>query len=132
MICGRGSVLSFTKTRPTLYLRRWWNDASGHTGAGADGEHRGEDFNMSNVPTEARDPPKYDIEHETADSRNMLEKRIPAKLNAIKLALIEIDKRLAWEPWRLALMVDLIEGIEGNCDQLLQTMKQSRLQASAW
>jgi hypothetical protein len=87
---------------------------------------------MSNVPTEARDPPKYDIEHETADSRNMLEKRIPAKLNAIKLALIEIDKRLAWEPWRLALMVDLIECIEGNCDQLLQTMKQNRLPASAW
>jgi len=81
---------------------------------------------------ETRDAREYDIEHEAAESRNMLGKRIPTKLNAIKLALIDIDKRRALEPWRLALTVDLIEGIEGNCDQLLETMKKDRLPASAW
>ena len=62
----------------------------------------------------------------------MLGKRIPARLNAIKLALIDIDRRKAWEPWHLALTVDLIEGFERNCDQLLETMGRDRLPASAW
>jgi hypothetical protein len=77
-------------------------------------------------------PHEYDINKETAASRNMLEKRIPAKLNAIRLALIEIDKRQACEPWRLALTVDLVESIEHNCDQLLETMDNPRLPTVAW
>jgi hypothetical protein len=75
---------------------------------------------------------EYDIEKETAASRHMLENRIPAGMNLIKLALIEIDKRRAYEPWRLALMVDLIENIERNCDELLETMSKDRLPATAW
>jgi hypothetical protein len=81
---------------------------------------------------EARDPHEYDIEYETAASRNMLEKRIPARLNAIKLTVIEIGKHRAYEPWRLALTIDLVESIERNCDQLLETMGKDRLPASTW
>jgi hypothetical protein len=80
----------------------------------------------------ATDPREYDIEYETAASRNMLEKRIPARLNTIKLALVDIDKRGAYEPWRLALTVDLVASIECNCEQLLETMDKDRLPASAW
>ncbi len=87
---------------------------------------------MNNAPMEARAPDEYDIEYETAASRNMLEKRVPARLNAIKLAFVEIDKRHAYEPWRLALAVDLVGAIEHNCDQLLETMAKDRLPASAW
>jgi hypothetical protein len=59
----------------------------------------------------------------------MLEKRIPAELNKIKIALVDIDKRKAYEPWRLALTVDLVDAIEGNCAQLLKrsTRTGSRL-----
>jgi hypothetical protein len=87
---------------------------------------------MSNVPMEAPDSGEYDIERETQASRAMLEKHIPAKLNAIKLALVEIDKRRSWEPWYLALIVDLVECVERNCTQLLETMEKDRLPASAW
>jgi hypothetical protein len=75
---------------------------------------------------------EYDIDKETAASRDMLERRIPARLNTIKLALVEIDKRKALEPWRLALTVDLVGGIELNCQQLLETTDRDRLPASAW
>jgi hypothetical protein len=82
---------------------------------------------------EAKNPQEeYDIEYETAASRNMLEKRIPDRLNTIKLALVDIDKRRAYEPWRLALLVDLVDAIERNCAQLLETMGKDRLPASAW
>jgi len=62
----------------------------------------------------------------------MLEKRIPAELNRIKLALVDIDKRKAYEPWRLALTFDLVDAIERNCEQLLETMEKDRLPAVAW
>jgi hypothetical protein len=78
------------------------------------------------------DPYEYDIDRETSASRNMLEQRIPARLNAIKLALIGIDKRQAYEPWRLALTVDLVTSIERNCEQLLEAMGKDRLPAAAW
>ena len=80
----------------------------------------------------ATDPHDYDIDKETAASRAMLEKRIPAELNKIKLALADIDKRKAYEPWRLALTVDLVDAIERNCEQLLETMDKDRLPAAAW
>jgi len=87
---------------------------------------------MSNFTTKADDSHKYDIEKETAASRNMLENRIPSRLKTIKLALIDIDKHQAYEPWRLALAVDLVESIEHNCRQLLETMGKDRLPAVAW
>lgn len=80
----------------------------------------------------ATDPHDYDIDKETAASRNMLEKRIPAELNKIKLALVDIDTRKAYEPWRLALTFDLVDAIERNCQQLLETMEKDRLPAAAW
>lgn len=86
---------------------------------------------MNNAAMKADDH-EYDIEKETAASRDMLEKRVPARLNAIKLALIEIDKRHAYEPWRLSLTVDLVESIERNCEQLLETFGKDRLPAAAW
>lgn len=85
-----------------------------------------------NEAMETIDPHEYDIEKETAANRNMLEKRIPARVNAIRLALIEIDKRQAYELWRLALTVDLVESIDRNCQQLLETIEKDRLPASAW
>lgn len=86
---------------------------------------------MSN-PIEAKIPGEYDIEYETAASRTMLEKRIPAELNKVKLAIVDIDRSRSWEPWRLALTIDLIDGIERNCEQLLETMSKDRLAAVAW
>ena len=80
----------------------------------------------------ATDTHDYDIDKETAASRAMLEKRIPAELNKIKLALVDIDKRKAYEPWRLALTVDLVDAIERNCAQLLETFDKDRLPAAAW
>src|SRR6266566_4189360 len=82
---------------------------------------------------EAKDPQKeYNIEYQTAASRNMLERRIPDRLNTIKLALVNIDKCRAYEPWRLALIVDLVDAIERNAEQLLETIGKDRLPASAW
>jgi len=78
------------------------------------------------------DPNEYDIHRETAASRDMLEKRIPAELNKIKLALVDIDKRKAYEPWRLALTFDLVDAVERNCSQLLETFDKDRLPAAAW
>jgi hypothetical protein len=77
-------------------------------------------------------PDEYDIDKETAASRGMLEKLIPAELNKIKIALVDIDKRKAYEPWRLALTVDLVDAIERNCAQLLETFDKDRLPAAAW
>jgi hypothetical protein len=73
---------------------------------------------MNTGPSEAREPHEYDIEHETAASRDMLKRRIPDRLNKIKLAIVDIDKSRSCEPWRLALTVDLIDAIERNCEQL--------------
>jgi hypothetical protein len=78
------------------------------------------------------DPHEYDIDKETDASRAMLEKRIPAELNKIKLALVDIDKRKAYEPWRLALTFDLVDAVERNCSQLLETFEKDRLPAAAW
>jgi hypothetical protein len=75
---------------------------------------------------------EYDIDYETKASRNMLEKRIPEMLNGIKLAIVELDKRRNYEPWRVALLVDLVGAIERNCEQLIETMAKDRLPASAW
>ncbi len=79
----------------------------------------------------ATDPHDYDIDKETAASRNMLENRIAAELNRIKLALIDIDKRKAYEPWRLALTFDLVDAIERNVQQLLETMTKTGSQPPA-
>src|SRR5258706_3410578 len=82
---------------------------------------------------EAKDPQKeYNIEYQTAASRNMLERRIPDRLNTIKLALVDIDKRRDYEPWRLDLIIDLVDAIERNCEHLLETIGKDRLPASAW
>ena len=78
------------------------------------------------------DPHEYDIHRETAASRDMLEKRIPAELNKIKVALVDINKRKAYEPWRLALTFDLVDAVERNCAQLLETFDKDRLPAAAW
>jgi len=78
------------------------------------------------------DPREYDIDEQTAASRAMLERRIPAELNKINLALGDIDGRKAYESWRVALMVDLVDAIERNCAQLLETMGKDRLPATAW
>jgi hypothetical protein len=80
----------------------------------------------------ATDPHGYDIGKETAASRAMLEKLIPAELNKIKIALVDIDKSKACEPWRVALTVDLVDAIERNCAQLLETFDKDRLPAAAW
>jgi hypothetical protein len=83
--------------------------------------------------SEAKSPQEeYDIEYETAASRSMLEKRVPSRLNAIKIEIVEIDKRRSYEPWRFALLVDLVEAVERNAEQLLETMGKDRLPASAW
>jgi hypothetical protein len=87
---------------------------------------------MNNAAMKAGNPHDYDIDKETAASRNMLEKRIPSEVNKIKLALVDIDKRKAYEPWRLALTVDLVDAIERNCEQLLEMMDKDRLPAAAW
>jgi hypothetical protein len=87
---------------------------------------------MNNAAMNAGDPHDYDIDRETAASRNMLEKRIPSEVNKIKLALVDVNKRKAYEPWRLALTVDLVDAIERNCEQLLETMDKDRLPAAAW
>ena len=78
------------------------------------------------------DPGRYDVEYETIASRNMLEKRIPAELNKIKHALIQMEQRKTCEPWQLAVIVDLTGAIERNCEQLLETMSKDGLPVVAW
>ena len=87
---------------------------------------------MNNTALKTGDPHDYDIDKETAASRKMLEKRIPSEINKIKLALVNIDKRKAYEPWRVALTVDLVDAIERNCEQILETIDKDRLAATAW
>ena len=79
---------------------------------------------------QAIDDPEYDIEKETAGNRTMLEERIPARLNNIKRALVENGR--GFEPWQLALTVDLVQSVERNCEELLDTIGKSRLPTSAW
>jgi hypothetical protein len=74
----------------------------------------------------------YDIDKETSATRILLEKDLPAEVNKIKLALIEIDKYKSYERWRLALTFDLVDAVERNCEQLLETMDKDRLPAAAW
>jgi len=74
----------------------------------------------------------YDVDKENRASRIVLEKHLPDEVNKIKLALIEIDKHKSYERWRLALTVDLVDAIERNCEQLLETMDKDRLPAAAW
>ncbi len=81
---------------------------------------------------ETTDPRGYDIDNETAASRDMLERRIPTELNAIKLALVDIDKKRSFEPWRLALTFDLVDNVERNCEQLLEMFGKDRFPATAW
>lgn len=77
-------------------------------------------------------PTEYDdIDKETAASHGMLE-NIPARLNTIKLVLADINKCQGYEPWRRTLTVHLVESIEHNCDQLIETMGKDRLPAVAW
>jgi hypothetical protein len=72
----------------------------------------------------------YDIEQETAASREMLDTRIPAKLKDIYRLLVE--NRRGLEPWRLALTFDLVQSVERNCGELLETIGKDRLPATAW
>jgi hypothetical protein len=72
----------------------------------------------------------YDIEQETATSREMLDARIPAKLKEIYRLLVEQQSEL--EPWRWALTVDLAQSVERNCRALLETIGKDRLPATAW
>ena len=78
----------------------------------------------------AMDSQEYDIEKETASSRKMLEARIPARLNEIYRVLVE--NRQGFEPWRLAVMIDLVQSVERNCGGLLETIGKDRLPAAAW
>lgn len=78
----------------------------------------------------AMDSQEYDIERETASSRKMLEARIPARLNEIYRVLVE--NRQGFEPWRLAVMIDLVQSVERNCGGLLETIGKDRLPAAAW
>jgi hypothetical protein len=78
------------------------------------------------------EPSEYDIEKEIAASRAMLDARIPAELNKIRIAFVDIDQRKAWEQWRLALTFDLVEAIDRNCVQLLEIFDKDRLPAAAW
>lgn len=87
---------------------------------------------MNTATPKFRDIGDYDIDKETAASREMLEKRIPARLNSIRLALIEIDRHSSYEPWKLALTVYLVESVERNCDELLETFGKNKLPAAAW
>jgi hypothetical protein len=78
------------------------------------------------------EPGEFDMEKEIAASRAMLDARIPAELNKIRIAFVDIDQRKAWEPWRLALAIDLVEAINRNCGELLETFDKDRLPAAAW
>jgi hypothetical protein len=72
----------------------------------------------------------YDVEQETRASRKMLEARIPARLNDIYRLLVE--NRRGLESWRLALTIDLVQSVERNCRELLDTIGKDRLPAAAW
>jgi len=80
------------------------------------------------------DTQEYDLEKETAAltaaNRKMLEERIPARLNVIYGTCAE--NRQESEPWRLALTIDLVQSVERNCQELLETIGKLRLPASAW
>jgi hypothetical protein len=87
---------------------------------------------MNNAASQSDNAGEYDIEKETAASRAMLDTRIPARLNTIKLALVEIHERRTYEQWHGALMIDFVESIERNCRELLETFDKDRLPAAAW
>jgi hypothetical protein len=87
---------------------------------------------MINFTRKADDSYEKGIEELRVANSDMLEKRIPSRLNTIKLALVEFDKRQSYEPWRLALAVDLVKSIEYNCEQLLETVGKDRLPSVAW
>ena len=72
----------------------------------------------------------YDIEQQTAASREMLDTRIPAKFKDIYRLLAA--KQNGLEPWRTALTFDLVHSVEQNCAQLLETFGKDRLPATAW
>jgi len=74
--------------------------------------------------------PEYDLEKETAANREMLATRIPVRLNNIRRRLV--DNPQGYEPWRLALAVDLVQGIDHNCVLLLEAIGKERLPAAAW
>lgn len=87
---------------------------------------------MINFTPKADDSNKEDVEKLKVANLDMLGKRIPSRLNTIKLALVDIDKRQSYEPWRLALAVDFVKSIECNCEQLLETVGKDTLPAVAW
>ncbi len=75
---------------------------------------------------------EYDVEYETEANRNMLETRIPERLNGIRLVIVDLDRQRSSEQWWLALIVDVVEAFERNREQLLETVGKDRLPASAW
>jgi hypothetical protein len=74
--------------------------------------------------------PHYDIEQQTADSRKDLEVGIPARLHEIYQLLGENSQGL--EPWRLALVIDLVQSVEHNCGELSESLGKDRLPTAAW
>jgi hypothetical protein len=72
----------------------------------------------------------YDIEQQTAASREMLDTRIPAKLKDIYRLLA--TKQTELEPWRTALTFDLVHSVKQNCAELFETLGKDRLPATAW
>ena len=72
----------------------------------------------------------FDIDQETAASREMLDARISAKFKDIYRLLVE--NRRGLEPWRSALTFDLVQSVERNCRELLETIGKDRLPATAW
>ncbi len=72
----------------------------------------------------------YDIEQETAASRQMLDARIPAKLKDVCRLLVEKQRGL--EPWQWTLTFDFVRSVECNCRELLETIGRDRLPATAW
>jgi hypothetical protein len=79
---------------------------------------------------QAIDDPEYDIEKETAANRKMLEERIPGRLNNVRRRIV--DNPQGFDPWRLALAVDLVQNVDHNCAQMLETIGKDRLPAAAW
>lgn len=85
---------------------------------------------MDHPETHSADADGYDIGLETVASRAMLEKRIPIPLDKIYRTLAE--NKLQFEPWRLAVTIDLVQGVERNCNEMLETFGKDRLPAVAW
>jgi hypothetical protein len=75
-------------------------------------------------------PDDYDLEVETASSIQMLEERIPVHLREAFRLLTENAQN--FENWQADLLFKLLRRVEGNCQELLETIGKDRLPAAAW